>query len=241
MKIDVKRVAASALEAALNEEPEPPHRLRGVRTLAAGAALVTAARMGEKHMPRLSKLRLFEHAVAKLEDVGNLPDLADAVRERFSDYVHHDDDAGDAEDYEDEDYEEEGEDGEDDWDEDAPSDESDEDEPERDQDGGEPSDANGDDAPRGDDNEESQPEAAGNVSDDEGEQGREGPDSDTPDLVDALSEHHSRPPVMERMAEDLDPAARAPQAVERLADDRSSRSRGATRSGSNRNKQSTPG
>ena len=102
MRIDINRVAAAAIEAALREERPRRHRVPGIRAIAAGAALATAARVGQKHLPRLTELRLVEHGLTKLGDVPSLRDVTDSVRERLADHglIDHDDDDLDDLDYE---------------------------------------------------------------------------------------------------------------------------------------------
>jgi hypothetical protein len=266
MGIDINRVASSALEAALREEPAPrQHHLRGVKTLAAGAALVTAARVGMKHAPRLTELRLVGRGLEKLDHMPNLRDVTDSMRDRFTDYVEDRDDQSedyDDEDYEDDDYDEDEDDEEEDEDEDdGPSDEDDEggptDESEQDEDdeGSEPEAENDQDSQPGDDeesqpeddeesqpedDEESQPEAEEDADDEPVdlplESGSNGSsaDGETPDLVGVLGSPRSRAPLVERMAEGIDPAAQPPQAPERSERGQRSQSRRGGRSGSNR-------
>lgn len=243
MGIDIKRVAASALQAALQEATEQAHRangkqahrangeqahrprdehpqlLRGAGTVAAGAALVTAARVGQKHLPRLRKLRLLGHGLAKLDDVPNVQNFTDSLRDKFAGGGHRDDSS------ESEGSQSQGNEGED-YEEDA----------------GEPadwlSDLGGEDASSGDENgDEASNPTAGGGENDAPEDGR----GDTPDLVAALSAPQSGAPVMERMAGRLDPAARAPKAAERRADGRRPRSRRGAGSGSRRKTKSTEG
>jgi hypothetical protein len=205
---EIRRVAASALRAALQEEPErdhaseePSHRLRDAGAIAAGAALVTGARAGYKHLPRLRKLRLLKHGLGAVGEASKLEGFTDALRDKFADRGHDDggsepeDYQGDAEDYQ------------------------------GDEQAGEEAEGN---------EQQDHEEAEDLPSEQGGEDGRRG---ETPDLVAALSEQQSRPPVMERMAAPLDPAARPPKAAGR----RRSQSRDGARSGSKRKKQSTAG
>lgn len=236
MGIDVKRVAASALQAALKEATEQPHRvsgeqphrvngeqphrLHGAGTVAAGVALVTAARMGQKHLPRLRKLRLLGHGLEKLEEVPNLQNFTDALRDRFADGGHHED-ASESADHQSGDNEGEGyqEDAEEaaDW----------------------LSDLGGEDTSSGDENDDGASDPTAGAGEDGGRE--DGARGETPDLVAALSAPQSRAPVMERMAGRLDPAARAPKPVERRAQGRRPRSRRGGGSGSKRKTKSTEG
>ncbi len=211
MPIDVKRVAASALEAALQQhreserphhhQAEQPHRLRGAAPFVAGAALMTAARLGTKHLPRLRTIRLLGGGLAKLDEAPNLQNFTDSLRDRFADSGS--DDAGEPEDSGGEEREDEQDDG----GQGGPLDESEEDEL---------------------DLEESETQ----LSD-------EDDDGSTPDLIAALSTENSRPPVIEHLAEGLDPAARPPDAVQRRGNQRRPRARDDSRSGSRRKTRST--
>jgi hypothetical protein len=126
-KININRVAAVALEAALHaDQPDnrkPKKRHLPLGTLAAGAAAVAAVRTAQKH-PHLTKFALKRMGLPTLDDLG---DLTDAVKTRFAGPVHDDEEGADDEDYEDddEDYEDDDEPSDEDWDE--PDDEDDED------------------------------------------------------------------------------------------------------------------
>jgi hypothetical protein len=257
MTIDINRVAAAAIEAALREEHSRRRRVPGIRVIAAGAALATAARVGQKHLPRLTELRLVEHGLAKLGDVPSLRDVTDSVRERLADHglIDHDDEDLDDSAYEaDEDdpgadeqpvgEAEGGERGEGDA---PPPEDEDEDEGEQDEDEEDDGwdDEPGDEPP---DEDDERPRAQGS-DDDEGDWDEGADDeprgeddrpprlgTETPDLVDVLSSRGSRPPVMEAAAGQIDPAARPPKPVERGASAQSSQKRTSTRQ---RRRQST--
>ena len=140
MKIDVNRVAAAAIDAALHgDEPARRHRVPGGRLILTGAALATAARVGQKQMSGLTKLRLVARGLSKLEDLPNLRDVGGAVRDRFDDLTHRD--AYDIDDALPDDVDEE------DWDDEDEDDEDDEDEDDEDEDD---DDEDEDDGPRGD-------------------------------------------------------------------------------------------
>jgi hypothetical protein len=86
--VDINRVVASAIEAAFEGEDhhEPQQsRHRGVKALAAGAALVATARVVSTHGPKLSKLG----ALTALGKATQLPDMIrdvpDRVRDRLAD------------------------------------------------------------------------------------------------------------------------------------------------------------
>jgi hypothetical protein len=172
--IDMSRMAAAAIEAALDdlnvaEEKPQRRRLSGARAVVAGAALAVAARVAVKRA----------HGLPSLSDLTAVPDL---VRDRLSGFVGHDDldDLGDDaddlladEDYEDEEPEDEGEEPEDEGDEDfedadegdfddedveEPADEGDEDfdddEPDEPEDGGDDFDDDEPDEPEGEGDED---------------------------------------------------------------------------------------
>jgi post-segregation antitoxin (ccd killing protein) len=71
-RIDMSRVAATALETAINgDRPQRP-RFRGLRAIATGAALVGAARVAASKVPQFPR-------------PPQLADLADDVRDRLAD------------------------------------------------------------------------------------------------------------------------------------------------------------
>src|SRR4051812_37875275 len=99
------RVAASALDAAMNGE-QPPRRSRfsGVRAVAAGAVLAAAARIAVRKAP-----------TPRIPGLGHVPDLSeltDSVRDRLADRGWLEDEDRVDEDF-DEDFDEEPEDEED--------------------------------------------------------------------------------------------------------------------------------
>lgn len=74
MGIDLSRMASAAIEAALEDE-RPRRRLRGLRAVAAGAALATAARVAVTKAPGVPRLlsgvtRLPDEARSRLADLG---------------------------------------------------------------------------------------------------------------------------------------------------------------------------
>jgi hypothetical protein len=74
-RIDLSRVAASALETALNGEEPQRRRFGGARAVIAGAALATAARVVVTKAPSL----------ARLPGVPDVSELGDRLRDRFAD------------------------------------------------------------------------------------------------------------------------------------------------------------
>src|SRR3954468_10120295 len=88
MAVDLKRLAAAAVEAALNDERPPesnhdssPQRssLGGLRGIAAGAAVVAAARFAAKRAP--SPMSLVEHLPKP-----DLSELGDRMRDRIDEW-----------------------------------------------------------------------------------------------------------------------------------------------------------
>src|SRR4051794_20778913 len=108
-RVDMSRVASSALEAALNGRPER-RRFRGAKAVATGAVLATAARVA------VTKA----HVLPGLPHLPDLSELGDSVRDRLADHgwidepAEYDDEAEDiddeAEDIDDEDLDDEPED-----------------------------------------------------------------------------------------------------------------------------------
>ncbi|HEY1596045.1 MAG TPA: hypothetical protein VGF74_11660 [Thermoleophilaceae bacterium] len=171
-RIDLGRVATTALETALNgEQPAQHRRFTGVKALAAGAALAAAARV----------------AVRKAPSLPGLPDvsgLTDRIRERLAEegWIEHEDFADDDEDPMDDDAEAEA-DPDDDFDEDE-SDDGDEEESEDDE---PPPDDSGDQTEIEDDSDDDD-------SDDEEDEGSPGLEvrangaGQSPDLMEILNE-----------------------------------------------------
>jgi hypothetical protein len=83
----MSRVVASAIEAAFETDDDEPRRSRhrGVKVLAAGAAVVAAARVASSQSPKLSRL----DALTTLGKVTRVPDMfrnvPDRVRDRLAD------------------------------------------------------------------------------------------------------------------------------------------------------------
>jgi Mg-chelatase subunit ChlI len=71
-RIDMSRVAATALETAINGDRPHRPRFRGLRAIATGAALVGAARVAASKVPQFPR-------------PPQLADLADDVRDRLAD------------------------------------------------------------------------------------------------------------------------------------------------------------
>jgi hypothetical protein len=260
LRIDINRVAAAAIDAALGDESATRertrrHRVPGGRLILTGAALAAAARAGQKHMPALTKLRLAKHGLAKLNDLPNLRDVGDAVRDRFADLTHRDgdevddsefDDAADDEDIDEED------DVDDAGDEprDQGSDDSDEEDDRSDDADEEPRDEGSDDWDEGPDDLDESSEDSDRGADDTDDRDEEPHDdadegpgggeveaprlrTDTPDLVGALGARSSGAPIVE-LASRLDPAGRPPEPVARAQGDERSQGRRNTRSRRNR-------
>jgi hypothetical protein len=106
--VDINRVVASAIEAAFEtDEHHAPQRgrHRGLKALAAGAALVATARVVAGHAPKLSKLG----GLAALSKVTHLPDVVkdapDRLRDRLADFEEPDEEVEPDEDIEPEDEE----------------------------------------------------------------------------------------------------------------------------------------
>lgn len=124
-KIDPERVVSAALEAALGEMEQPRKKRHPGRVLAAGAALATAAAVGQRRMPLMARVPL-KMGLHKLGDMTHVEGLADALHDR-ADALHDrlvgrdDDEAEDADLADDEDFDEDAPDG------DSPDDEGEED------------------------------------------------------------------------------------------------------------------
>lgn len=241
-QIDLSRIAASALETALNGEEPPRRRFSGAKALATGAVLAAAARVAVSKAPSLPRV----------PGVPHLPDfseLSDSVRDRLVDYgVIHEPEPAD----EDEEFDEEPEDEESDEEfDEEPESEADDDEPEDegpeedDGDDDEPGpEAEGEDVWDEEDEEEEEDvedEPQGEADDDWDEEDAEedeGPEGEaepppievgttnggeprrTPDLMRVLNEHGSPPPLRRRRARSrgsdrLDPVARPPEPPKR--------------------------
>jgi hypothetical protein len=238
--VDINRVVASAIETAFEgEEHHEPRRSRhrGVKALAAGAALVATARVVGTHAPKLSKLG----ALSALGKATQLPDMVrdipDRLRDRLADsgWLPADSDVEDEDFDEDEGYDEEDDYG-------APEDEQPEDEQPEDGDsegegdegpddegGGGPDDEDeGEGGGGGDatepepDEDDEQPQAVASGS--AIEQAAEGLELDTnghrasgqgaaPDVIGILSAHGEPPPLLTRTdrSRHIDPVTRPPK------------------------------
>jgi hypothetical protein len=228
--VDINRVVASAIETAFEgEEHHEPRRSRhrGVKALAAGAALVATARVVGTYAPKLSKLG----ALSALGKATQLPDMVrdipDRLRDRLADsgWLPADSDVEDEDFDEDEGYDEEDDYG-------APEDEQPEDEqPEDEQPEDVDSEGEGDEGPDDeggggpDDEDEGEGGGGGDATepepdeDDEQpqavasgsaiEQAAEGLELDTnghrasgqgaaPDVIGILSAHGEPPPLLTR-------------------------------------------
>jgi hypothetical protein len=253
LALDLNRVAAAAIDAAFGEE-EPQRSRRGVPAFAAGAAVVTVARVAAKR--RIPKVARF--AISRLVDVPSLGHVAASVRERLADHRswHNDTEPDEQDGYqidEDDEFEDE-----EDPDEphaeqdDEPQDEEDPDEPHAEQDD-EPQDEEDPDEPHAE--QDYEPEAAGeereepraegsedgahDAEDDEADNawldfeptlGRRRATRNTPDLIQVLNSHRSRPPVLMRGSTAPDPAAQPPEPTEREPDRERKRTRDGSRS-----------
>jgi hypothetical protein len=203
----MSRVAAAAIEAALDQDTDNDKprrgRMTGVKAVATGAALVVAAQAAAKRAP-----------VHRLAGLASLPDR---LRERAQDAGWLDDDEEDARnghyeepvDEEDEDFEPEDEEDEDF----EPEDEEDEDfEPESEED---------EDFEPEDEEEEPQAGAADEEAEPEdraSEPTENGASAEAPGLA-LLSAHRTRPRFMSRAKARVDPAARPPEPPEYDDDD----------------------
>jgi hypothetical protein len=242
VSIDLNRVAETAIETALGEAR--PRKHRGVRVIAAGAALATAAAVGQKHLPRIVEFPI-KRGLHKLGDAASLDGFTDALRERFADnggeradedYDEYDEPTDEADDEptdeadneptdeaDDEPEEEDGGDWDDESDDDEPRDEGDAAENDADEGDADEDDVADDDEVEGDD----EPvEDDADSEDDEDEEPalplRNEADGDgdgsahAPDLVAALSEPRRRPPALRRgSSTQLDPATKPPKPAQR--------------------------
>ena len=83
MRIDLSRVAASAIHAALDDGGKPERRLTGPKAIAAGAALALAARYAVAKAPHIPR-------IPGLSDLSSVPDrlrdhLPDDLRDKLAD------------------------------------------------------------------------------------------------------------------------------------------------------------
>jgi hypothetical protein len=238
MGIDMSRMAAAAIEAALDDGKPHRRRLSGMRAVATGAALAVAARVAVSKAPghvRVPHLSAVPDLVRdRLADRGWLPEDAE---DDFDDEEFDDEEpqAEGDEDFDDEDL------GDDEPEDDEPQAEAEDDEPEDDEPQDEPEDeepqGKGDDEQpddeRPDDDGEPRRSPAPGVAltaDGDGRQAR----GSAPDIIGMLGAHRSRPPVMSRARtrarRRIDPAAKPPEPPEREAEEskRSNRRKKAT-------------
>jgi hypothetical protein len=80
--LDFNRVAASAIDAAFGEEKKPREHHPLLATAVGAAAVVGAARVGQKHLPRLAKVPL-KAGRHKLGSAASLDQVTHALRERW--------------------------------------------------------------------------------------------------------------------------------------------------------------
>src|SRR3954454_2149012 len=216
----MSRVAAAAIDAAVNGEQPRRRRLSGLRAVAAGAALGTGARLVVAKAPNLPKVPDFRGVTDSVRDrLAERGWIEDERPEEFEDEEYEEDEDEEPEDEEPEDEEPEDE---------EPQDEAEpEDEEEPDDDDGD-DDEGDDDGPQAADDEDLEDEGDDD-GDDERDEDEDEEDSSpppveiganggdrraaraTPDLMHSLSPHR-RPPVMRRQGgRRLDPADQPPE------------------------------
>jgi hypothetical protein len=209
MAIDYSRIAAAAIEAALDDgEPEPRRRplLTPVRAIAAGAVLAAAARVAVSKGPELGRVPDFVRA--RLEGVGLLGDQDEPDEYEDEAYEDYEDEELEDEELEDEDEDEGGEPEDVAPEDEGPSGDA-EPEPEDEELEDEEPEAEADMEPEEEELEEEEPEgeepeaeepedeepeevAAENEpdseeeSDEDGQEGRDNPGAGTPDVIEAL-------------------------------------------------------
>lgn len=222
-RIDLSRVAESALDAAVNGGEQPRrNRFSGVRAVAAGAALAAAAQIVARKAPT--------PRIPGLAQLPDLSDLGDRLRDGLAERGWLEDDERVEEDFDDELDEPVGE--EEEHDEEPEDEDFDDGEGEDEDDGGRGGDeddrgpqAEGDedewdeeDVP---DEEEEEPDSAASEDVEEAEpvegNGRHRRAAEAPDLMGALSPHGSPPPLRlgARGEAPIDPAARPPEPPKR--------------------------
>lgn len=188
MAIDMNRMAAAALDAAVNGE-RPRRRFAGLKAVAAGAVLATVAREAAKRGPGLGHL-------------SRLGELGESVRDRLADRGWIDDEPDEDEAYdEDEEFE----------DDDEPEAEADDDARWDDEDDDEDEDDEGDE-----DDEDDEPREDEDL--DEGEYDEEDEDDEEdvdPDEDEPEHERSSAPPIARGNGRHVDPAARPPKPPEK--------------------------
>jgi len=206
----MSRVASSALEAALNGQPER-RRFRGAKAVVTGAAIATVARV----------VVTKAHVLPGLPHLPDLSELGDSVRDRLADHgwidesAEYDDEAEaiDDEDLDDEDLDDEPE------DEGPDDDDGGEDDLDDDDEGGGPAaeaeeDDWDDEAESEDEDEDELPDPA-DEEDAGDEETEDEPVAGTPSLMDVLSDHASPPPIhvsgSRRGRRRIDPATRPPE------------------------------
>jgi len=198
-RIDLSRVAASALDAAVNGEQPRRGRFSGVRAVAAGAVLAAAAQVVVRKAPTAR--------IPGLPQMPDLSELGDSVRDRLAERGWIEDEAPVDEDFEDEAPVDE-----------APVDEApvdedfeDEEEPEDERDEDEPEDDDFDDDTDGDDDDRG-PDAEGEDDWDEEDEDEEPDDEDEEsDFDDEPEAVNGNGRSRETARSVVDPVARPPE------------------------------
>jgi hypothetical protein len=216
-RVDMSRVASSALEAALNGQPER-RRFRGAKAVVTGAAIATVARV----------VVTKAHVLPGLPHLPDLSELGDSVRDRLAERgwideaAEYDEEAEDI-DEEDEDLDEEPEDDGPDEDDGGGEDLDNDDE------GGGPA-AEGDEWDEEEESEvDDEDEQADAAHEEEAgdEEAEDEPVAGTPSLMDVLSDHASPPPIhvtaSRRGRRRIDPATRPPEPPSRNGGERRER------------------
>src|SRR5436305_2894292 len=213
MAIDLDRVATTAIETTLNGGRRRRRGRPVARTLAAGAALYAAVRVGQKGAPT-RPLKLMKVGTKTL---GEFRELSDVVRNRLFERGEDYEEPADGEDedgWEDEPDDDEPRGEGDDWaeDEDEEPDEDEDEEPVDDEPVAEEPDEDEDEEPVDD-----EPVAEESDQDDEVrgvqsgiEGGRQGVDP-VPDLLRALGSSRRRPPAIRNGSNRVDPASQPPE------------------------------
>ena len=194
-RIDLGRVATTAIETTLNGERRRRHRRPRIQTLATGAVLLAAVRVGQKGLPSGS-LKLMKLGARTL---GDLREVREVLKDRLTDRDDQHEEPYDEEPYDEEEGEpEDGDDGEAEPDEDEPRGEKSDDL--------EPDDVDEDDTDDVQEDEEDEPRGLPTGVNPGGGRPRE-----TPDLLLALGASRRRPPVMRSGNRGVDPASQPPE------------------------------
>jgi hypothetical protein len=237
MAIDMNRLAAAALDAALDDgQPPPKRRLSTFQAVAAGALIATAARAAIRRTDLLPRPpREFTDALRnRLADLGLSDEEIGAQPEgEFEDPEADDDyeDEGDEENKDEEDEDEYDDESEDEYD-DEPAAEATEDEPEDEYDD-EPAAEATEDEPEDEYDDEPAAEATEDEPEDAGDEDEASDRPDrgsarvsTPDLLEALSHIRQPPLVLGRRGRRLDPAARPPEPPDQEDEEQTKAGRG---------------